>query len=144
MEGTVVVGDIQRRVEDASDAGTAAEGVHDVSEVVEAPEHSNEVHDDSKGVTSADVVPAEAQQRRARKPPKSPPKVKTTHFLSQPSVDVPTFRSKYPGIVQESLAEIFQTRRTKSAYEFVDIVEGEGVSGCANYAPPSPSHPWHL
>ena len=99
MEGTVVVGDIQGRVEDASDAGTAAEGVRDASEVVEAPRHSDEVPDDSKGVTSADVVRAEAQQRRARKPPKSPPKVKTTYFLSQPSADVPTFRSKYPGII---------------------------------------------
>ena len=111
---------------------------------MEAPGHSDEVLDDSKGVTSADVVPAEAQQRRARKPLKSPPKVKTTHFLSQPSTDVPTFRSKYLGIVQESLVQIFQTRRTGSTYEFVNIVEGEGISGCANYAPPSPSHPWHL
>ena len=143
MEGTVVLGDIQGRVEDASDAGTAAEGVRDAGKVVEAPGHSDEVPDDSKGVTSADVVPAEAQQRRARKPPKSPPKVKTTHFLSQPSADVPTFRSKYPGIVPEYLAQIFQTRKTRSAYEIVDIVEGEGVSSCANYASPSPSHPWH-
>ena len=104
MEGIVVLGDIQGRVEDAFDAGTAAEGVHDAGEVVEASGLTGEVPDDSKGVTSADVVLVEAQQRRARKPPKSPPKVKTTHFLSQPSADVPTFRSKYPGIVQESLA----------------------------------------
>ena len=116
VEGTVVLGDIQGRVEDASDAGTAAEGVCDVGEVVEAPEPMDAVPDDSKGVTSADVVPAEAQQRRARKPPKSPPKVKTTHFLSQPSVDVSTFRSKYPGIIQESLVQILQTCRTGSAY----------------------------
>jgi hypothetical protein len=41
--------------------------------------------------------------------------------------NVSAFRAKYPQIVNESMAQMIQKRRSRTPYEFLDLVEGEGT-----------------
>jgi hypothetical protein len=41
--------------------------------------------------------------------------------------DVSTFRNQYPQVVNDSMAQMLQNRRSGRPYEFLDIVEGEGT-----------------
>jgi hypothetical protein len=56
--------------------------------------------------------------------------------------NVVAFRLQFPKIGNESLDQMIQKRQTGHAYEFLDVVEGEGISipqGCTSHSIPSPS-----